>query len=80
MSFKKEILHIAVQAQKASRYLATLSTEQKNKALKAMAESLLKGKQAILKANKKDIEFAKLQKSSVAFIERLTLDDSRIKK
>jgi len=80
MSLKKEILHIAVQAQKASRFLGTLSAERKNKALKAMAQSLLKNKQAILKANKKDIEFAKGQKRSNAFIDRLTLSDKRIKK
>ncbi len=80
MSLKKEILHIAVQAQKASRFLVTLSGEQKNKALKAMAESLLKNKQAILKANKKDIEFAKGRKMPGAFIDRLTLTDKRIKK
>ena len=61
MSLKKEILLTASQAQKASRFLGKLSQEKKNKAIKAMAESLLKYKQTILKANKKDIEFAKLQ-------------------
>ncbi len=80
MSLKKEILHIAKQAQKASRFLGTLSKDEKNKALKAMADSLLKNKQAILKANKKDIAFAKSQEKSAAFIDRLCLTDKRIKK
>ena len=78
MSLEKEILLIAVQAQKAARFLGTLTDEKKNKALKAMAEGLLKNKQAILKSNKKDIKFAKLLKRSGAFIDRLSLSEKKI--
>ena len=80
MSFKKEILHTAVLAQAAARFLAAVSGEKKNKAIKAMADSLLKNRQAILKANKKDIKSAAVQKRSSAFIDRLTLDGTRLKK
>lgn len=80
MSFKKEIVQTAVQAQSAARFLATLSAEKKNKAIKSMADSLLKYTQTIIRANKKDIKFAITQKRSTAFIDRLTLNAQRIKK
>ncbi|MCK4993514.1 MAG: glutamate-5-semialdehyde dehydrogenase [Candidatus Omnitrophica bacterium] len=80
MSLKQDILHTAVLAQKAARFLGALSSEKKNKAIKAMADSLLNNSQAIIKANKKDIKFANEQKRSSAFIDRLTLSSQRIKK
>lgn len=80
MSFKKEILHTAVLAQSAARFLSSASEGKKNKAIKAMAESLLKHKLSILKANKQDIKAAHAQKMSSAFIDRLTLNAQRLKK
>ena len=55
-----------------------LTTEQKNKALTAMAKALLAYSDEILKANKIDIENAKGTISDV-MIDRLTLNEDRIK-
>ena len=56
---------------------APLSEEVKNKALKAMAESLLKNREAILKANALDVKRAKDTVSQV-MIDRLRLTADRI--
>lgn len=76
-NLKKEIENIAKQALAASRLLATLSTAVKNAALKDMAIALLSEKAAILKANKKDI--AALTGKGSSFIDRLSLNEERIK-
>lgn len=68
-----EILKIA----KAVSFNAPLSTEIKNKALKAMAKSLIDNSDDILNANLKDVENAKGNVSDV-MIDRLRLDKSRI--
>lgn len=67
------------QAKAASYKLANLTTFQKNKALESMAKSLMDNRKAILKENKKDIEKAIAGKLKSSFIERLSLDDERLK-
>ena len=69
------------QASKRTSYeLVKASTKDKNKALVKMADGLLKGKDALIKANKKDLANARKKKLSSAFIDRLTLNDRRIEK
>jgi glutamate-5-semialdehyde dehydrogenase len=80
MNIKSQILKIAQEAKKASYKLAKASTKEKNKALKRMADGLLKAKVALIKANRKDLALASLKGLSSAFIDRLTLNDKRIKK
>ena len=67
------------QARKSSYLLADLTTKQKNKALLAMAAAISKNKNYILGQNKKDVKEAKGAKLKQSFIDRLTLDDRRIK-
>ncbi len=76
-NLKKELENIAKQALQASRDLATLSTAAKNAVLKDMAAALISKKAVILKANKKDI--AGVRGKGRAFIDRLTLNQARIK-
>ncbi|MDD5424519.1 MAG: glutamate-5-semialdehyde dehydrogenase [Candidatus Omnitrophica bacterium] len=76
---KKEIISIAQDARKASFGMGQLSSAVKDKALTAMADSLEKDRAAICAANKKDVKAARSRKLSAAFIDRLTLDDKRIK-
>ena len=76
-NLKKEIENIAKGAQGTSRVLAGLSSDVKNTVLKDMAAALISGKAAILKANKKDITAS--GSKGKAFIDRLTLDEARIK-
>jgi len=78
MDIKKEVIDIARQAYEARAFMANLSTEIKNDALKSMGKALIKHKDSILKANKKDLSLARRQGLSSAFIDRLVLNDKRI--
>jgi glutamate-5-semialdehyde dehydrogenase len=79
MNLKKELTNIAKSAQDASRFMLTVSSATKNKALKGMALALISKKDSIIRANKKDIAKAAAAKLSSAFIDRLTLGAKRIK-
>ncbi|MDD5355431.1 MAG: glutamate-5-semialdehyde dehydrogenase [Candidatus Omnitrophica bacterium] len=65
-------------AKEASFKLALVDTVVKNRILIQMADALLKEKNKIVSANKKDLEAARRKRLSAAFIDRLTLDETRI--
>ena len=65
-------------AKAAAAPLAIASTEQKNKALLAAADAILASKDAILRANQVDLTNAAESGMAASFVDRLTLDDSRI--
>jgi glutamate-5-semialdehyde dehydrogenase len=79
MNLKQELASIAKKAQEASRLMLNAPSGTKNEILKEMALALNKKKGLILKANKKDISKAKAQRLSGAFIDRLALNEKRIK-
>jgi glutamate-5-semialdehyde dehydrogenase len=56
MSVAQTVLQLAKQAKAASRVLANLGTEAKNRCLKAMADALEAQKDDIKAANEKDME------------------------
>ena len=66
------------QAKKASKKLAFLSSEIKNKALFAIADSILANRDTILEANKKDMVVAKLGGMNEAMLDRLLLTADRL--
>ena len=70
---------IGINAKKAARILAKTSSEQKNHALQAMSKYVLADKKIILDANKLDIENSKSKNLSESFIDRLELNDERVK-
>ncbi len=78
MELKEEIIRRAAAAKRAAYALANVSTETKNKALLAMAESLQANKDDILFKNEIDVEAAKEAGLSAALIDRLLLTESRI--
>ena len=75
---KSDIKILCEKSKAASRKLALLDARSKNKALEGMAAALLKKKALILKANLKDLKFAKSKGFSSALIDRLTLSSPRI--
>ena len=79
MSIREDVLKQAKLAKEASLKTATVSTEVKNKALYNIAEGLINRTEDILKANEKDIKKAKEQDLSKAFLDRLSLNEERIK-
>ena len=78
MNVAETVLGLAKQAKAASRTLASLSTDQKNRCLLQMAESLESQKDAISAANAKDMEAAPGFGLTAAMQDRLRLDEKRI--
>ncbi|MBF0569561.1 MAG: glutamate-5-semialdehyde dehydrogenase [Candidatus Omnitrophica bacterium] len=79
MDMQAVILQQAKQAKAASLKLALVSTKDKDKALKAMAKALWARRAFILKENAVDVEAAKVAGLSAALVDRLTLNDKRVK-
>ncbi len=69
---------LAEKVKAASRVLSHASTEQKNKALKAMAKSLRASEKQILAANALDLDDARAKGQAEAFIDRLALTPQRL--
>ncbi len=65
-------------AKAAAAPLAIASAMQKDKALLAAADAVLASRDAILAANRLDLENARAAGMAASFIDRLTLDESRI--
>ena len=65
-------------AKKASRSLAKSNANDRNQALKAIAEELISSKDEIVSANLKDIEEGKKNKLSNALLDRLLLNEKRM--
>ncbi|GAB1809615.1 glutamate-5-semialdehyde dehydrogenase [Priestia megaterium] len=66
------------QAKEASYFLGNVTSEQKQQALYKMAAALLDQQEAILKANKLDVEKAVQKGTSKAMLDRLSLNEERI--
>ena len=65
-------------ARAAAAPLSIATTEQKNRALIAAADAMLEARGDILEANKLDLANAEKSGMAASFVDRLTLDDSRI--
>ncbi len=79
MSLQQEIKEMGLKAQEAARNLVTLSTAQKNKILSAMADEIEKRCDMILSANAADIKNAVAGGLAPQMIDRLTLNEKRLK-
>ena len=66
-------------AKVASRKLAVLSKDEKNKVLEGVAGALCDASEKIIEANKKDMENARANGMRPAMMDRLALDEKRIK-
>ncbi|MBQ4113888.1 glutamate-5-semialdehyde dehydrogenase [bacterium] len=71
-------IELAKNAKIASKKLATLSTDIKNKALLSIAEALDSNKSKIFEANKKDLDLAK-DNVSPSVYNRLKLDENKMR-
>src|SRR3954467_2575201 len=72
MDPREHVRSLGRQAREASRALARASTEEKNRALRAMAREIRSSREAILEANRADLSSAS-KELGAAFVERLTL-------
>ena len=76
---ENDLLIMGKNARESSQLLALVSAEQKNESLNNMADNINKGIKGILEANDKDIKKAKENNISQSFLDRLILNDERIK-
>ncbi|NLJ71537.1 MAG: glutamate-5-semialdehyde dehydrogenase [Syntrophomonadaceae bacterium] len=73
------LIGLGKNAKLAARFLSTLSTATKNKALLAMADSLEENSAEIIAANKLDLDNGEKVGLSKTLLERLTLNAARVK-
>jgi len=74
-----EVVQKAMQGKAVCRDLAILSSKDKNKAILVIADALANNVDNIVQENKKDIEAAIENKTSKSIIDRLILNEARIK-
>ncbi len=79
MSIELEMQTVAHQARIASRVIATLSTNIKNELLRNMANGLEQATEPLMIENRKDVAAAEKNGLHAAMIDRLVLDENRIK-
>ena len=72
------LISLGKKAKEASYILGNLSSKDKNDALYAMADSLIKNSQVIIEANKKDLEASRAKGTSESMLDRLALNEDRI--
>ncbi len=74
-----EVMTLATRAREAAQRLGNTSTEQRNRALLAMAHALTHNQDEILAANAKDLDAARAKNVATALVDRLELNPSRLK-
>ena len=79
MTIAEQIVQIATNARQASHAMAKLSSESKDRLLLAMADALVAASAAIIAENKKDLAAGEEKGLSPALLDRLMLDEPRIK-
>jgi len=79
MSLEKKIISMARLTQAASRKMALVSTNEKNKALRLMAKAILKNQKFLVKENQRDLDVVIKKNYPKALVDRLTLNEKRIK-
>lgn len=72
------IQDMAYAAKQASISTAALDGETKNKALEAIAEALINNKEAIIRANEKDLKRSEEEKLDMPLMKRLKFDEKKI--
>lgn len=79
MSIRAEMKEIATAAKKAGRLLAALSSPVKDEMLLRMADTLEANVSLLLTANEQDLSVGRAKGLSAAMLDRLTLDEKRIR-
>ncbi|GAB4507517.1 MAG: glutamate-5-semialdehyde dehydrogenase [Sulfuricaulis sp.] len=79
MDIKRYMQEVGQRARTAARAMARAETAAKDAALMAMASEIERQTEALMAANKKDIDAGKAQGLDSAMLDRLELNDARIK-
>ncbi|MCL4315320.1 MAG: glutamate-5-semialdehyde dehydrogenase [Gammaproteobacteria bacterium] len=79
LDIKQYMQDVGKRARAAARAMSRASTQAKNDALLAIAEAMERGLDSLLAANKKDIEAGKKAGLDAAMLDRLELNQARVK-
>ncbi|MEA3306009.1 MAG: gamma-glutamyl-phosphate reductase, partial [Candidatus Omnitrophota bacterium] len=79
MAAKNDVRKMAKASKKAGFVLRQISTQEKNRAINNMADSISMNAADILKENAKDVNEVRRRKLKLSFIDRLELNSKRIK-
>ncbi len=79
MNLDKKIISMAQKSKAAALKMALLTTSVKDDALRKMAKALVANTGYLIRENKKDLAVAKRQNLPKALVDRLTLNEKRIK-
>ncbi|AYF53926.1 glutamate-5-semialdehyde dehydrogenase [Clostridium botulinum] len=79
MNIEKYVIETASLAKLAARKMAIINTVTKNNALNAMADALIENTEIIIEANAKDMVNGREKGLTPSLLDRLLLDESRIK-
>ncbi len=79
MNVKETVELVCSKAKSASREIGVLNTKRKNQILSKIAEALLENKEYVIEQNKKDLASAEQNGVPAHMLDRLMLDESRIK-
>jgi glutamate-5-semialdehyde dehydrogenase len=79
MTIPEQIARIAADARAASFTMARLSTEVKNGLLESMAKALIDNTSTLIEENRRDLEGGEKKGLSAAMLDRLMLNEARIK-
>ena len=69
---------LGVEAKAAARAMASVSAEQKARALRAAADNIRARKDEILRVNREEAAAAEARGADAAFVDRMALDDARV--
>ena len=69
---------LGINAKRTQAFLAQVTSEDKNRALEAIAKALVDNSKRIIEANKKDLENGRANGLNAGLLDRLMLDESRI--
>jgi len=78
MDIKAYMFDVGQRARKAAGLIARAGTAEKNMALEAIAESILKQRDTLLTANEQDLQAARNNQLDNALLDRLILNDNRL--
>lgn len=79
MDIKNYMQQLGIAARKASRFMASADTNIKNQALTNIGDAILREKEALLVANKLDLDAARASGLDEAMLDRLTITEKSIK-
>lgn len=79
MDIEQYVLDLCKNAKKSSKELSKLGINEKNNLLDTISKKLIENTEYIIEENKKDIKISRENNCKESFVERLTIDEKKVK-